>query len=724
MKKTLLLLLALLCALAFTTVLAEPTVEAPFTADGITVDGEAEAAWDAAAALPLGKLFTVEVVPGFWGPTNVFTPAEAIPDSATVRTLWDGNAVYFLVEVQDATICPGFGNGTNVDSVLIAIDALNDKNNLTNEDDGMYRIPINGEAPSMVHGVPQINRFGSSAVKTTETGYTVEVSVNVADLGFKGGEPFGFDVVVYGAANDALANVALLSSESDIGENMTGGFATLTLGIPEASAWENRPVDWYVINALIAEAEGLPRGIWADEAALDVALSAAKAISADADRATVDAAADALDAAISGMRHVDPVRGLPDPADVKPTKNLPDPFTFLDGTEVTTENWSERADEIIYMGQYYEWGIMPEDPDDVTAVYTPETNTIAISVTDNGKTVTFNAYLVLPAAGKDYFEDGKFPLMMTIDWGWWTFGWGMLDEPYYSSEGYAQVKFTYTDVAADALIPGGIFYELYPHDASNYGDRGTSIAWAWGASRVLDALEYLDKNDPNLAGKLDLGRIGVTGSSRLGKTALVAGMLDDRFGVTIPMQSGSGGVGTYRYVPFYTQYSWAAAPSAGTEVLPHRVRNQPHNHNLMLRYFMDDRWFGENWPDDILGQRLPYDKNLIAASFAPRGLYIVCSNNDDANNPFGDSISYEGAKPVYAWLGAADNLALDVSMDNVGHSTAPAQYTRMVEFMNRYFYGIPLSEATAAVLNYNPFLTEGGYDRYGGLETMMENYTK
>jgi len=721
--KRILFLLAVLCLLV-TPALAEDGIHAPFAPEGVLIDGEMDASWEAATPVPLDKLFAVEVVPGFWGPSNVFTPAESLPDSAAVRTLWDGSALYFYIEVTDNTVFPGTGNGTNIDGALIAVDMLNDKNDLTNEDDGIYRIPINGEAPYMNHGVPMINRFAGSAARITETGYVIEAGVYLADFGFIGGEQVGFDVVVYGAADNNLANVMLLSSESDIGENMTAGYATLTLTAPDAAAWENRPVDRYVLSSLIQDAQTLPRGIWADESALDIALTAALAVPADADRATVDAAAAQLDTAIAGMRHVDPVRNLPDPADIAPTKNLPDPYTFLDGTEVTAENWPERADEIIYMSQYYEWGIMPEDPDEVTAIYTPETNTITVTVTDEGKTVSFNAYLVLPPEGKDYFTEGKFPLMMTIDWGWWTFGWGMLDEPYYSSQGYAQVKFTYTDVAADALIPGGIFYELYPHDASVYGDRGTSIAWAWGASRVLDALEYLDKNDPNLAGKLDLTRIGVTGSSRLGKTALVAGMLDERFGVTAPMQSGSGGVGAYRYVPFYTQYSWASAPSAGTEVLPHRVRNQPHNHNLMLRYFMDDRWFGENWPDDLLGTRLPYDKNLVAASFAPRGLYIICSNNDDSNNPYGDSISYEGAKPVYEWLGAADNLALDVSMENVGHATAASQYTRLVEFMNRYFYGIPLSEETAAALSYNPFLAEGAYERYGGLETMMENYTK
>ena len=124
-----------------------------------------------------------------------------------------------------------------------------------------------------------------------------------------------------------------------------------------------------------------------------------------------------------------------------------------------------------------------------------------------------------------------------------------------------------------------------------------------------------------------------------------------------------------------------------------------------------------------MGARLPYDKNLMLAALAPRGVYIICSNNDDANNPYGDATSYEGALPVFQALGAEDNLALDVGMTKAGHSTSTDQFERLVEYMNWYFYGIEMSEETKTKLHTNPFLEEGAYARYGGLETMMENYT-
>jgi hypothetical protein len=49
-----------------------------------------------------------------------------------------------------------------------------------------------------------------------------------------------------------------------------------------------------------------------------------------------------------------------------------------------------------------------------------------------------------------------------------------------------------------------------------------------GASRGVDALEYLAAHDPDYASLLDLKKLVVTGFSRWGKAALVAGLLDDR----------------------------------------------------------------------------------------------------------------------------------------------------------------------------------------------------
>ena len=718
------LLLAVLCmCLLITPALAEESsAVVAFAPEGVTIDGVMDDAYLAATPFTLGNAYDVTVVPGWFGNTVTYAPGDAA-NAPVVRAVWDGSMVSFFMEVKDATFTPA--GGSYSDSVKLLFDLMYDHWNLTNEDDLFVTVPASGAAASVTKGDPAVERFAGNAAVQTADGYCLEAAVYVSDLGFKGGETIGFDAVAYDASGaDYFTNTLLhtytFNLENDVsGDNNDGLYGNLKLEKPTAAQWESRKLDTYVIKSLIAEAEGLPRGIWESEKELDAALGAAKkALSRSASQRDIDQKANALKAAIDGMRHVDPIMGLPDPHDTTPLTNLPDPFTFVNGQKVSTDNWEERAEEIRYMAQYYEWGTMPKKPDKVTASYDEASKTITINVTDNGKTVSFKAYLVLPTTTQTYFPEGKVPVYLSIDWGYFAIpGWEAffpIDDVNFSSAGYAQMKFVYTDVASDNYDRGGVFYELYPYDASKYADRGVSIAWAWGVSRMIDALEYLDKHDETLAGKLDLNALGVGGSSRLGKAAFVAGMMDQRIGVTAPMQSGSGGAGVYRYVP-----------EGGTEVLPHRVRNQGHSHNQMLRYFLEDRWFGPAYPNDILGERLPYDKNLVAASFAPRGLYLICCDNDYSNNPYGESISYEGAKPVYEFLNAADHLVLDLTSEPVGHSTSPAQYKRLIDFMDYYFYNDAMDETTTANINNNVYLNDGKYSihGYGGLETMMENYT-
>lgn len=72
MKKLMMLLLTALCVLTLSAASAEVTAAAPFVPEGIVLDGEMDAVWEKAEAIPLENLFSVEVVAGFWGDQSQF----------------------------------------------------------------------------------------------------------------------------------------------------------------------------------------------------------------------------------------------------------------------------------------------------------------------------------------------------------------------------------------------------------------------------------------------------------------------------------------------------------------------------------------------------------------------------------------------------------------------------------------------------------------------------
>ncbi|PGG95463.1 hypothetical protein AJ80_09959 [Polytolypa hystricis UAMH7299] len=67
----------------------------------------------------------------------------------------------------------------------------------------------------------------------------------------------------------------------------------------------------------------------------------------------------------------------------------------------------------------------------------------------------------------------------------------------------------------------GLFYQLYSNQI------GGLIGWAWGS----DAM------------RIDETRVGVTGCSRNGKCAMVAGAFDGRIALTILQEGASGSPG-------------------------------------------------------------------------------------------------------------------------------------------------------------------------------------
>jgi len=219
------------------------------------------------------------------------------------------------------------------------------------------------------------------------------------------------------------------------------------------------------------------------------------------------------------------VPAMPSFASLPSNARLPDPFRSMDGSRITRKDqWACRRAEVSALAQHFELGDKPEQAA-VSAAFSG--NALTVTVSANGRSISFAANITYPSTGAP-----PFPAMIGV-------GGSNLDNAALSRLGVAVINFPNNDIAQQVNAGSrgqGKFYTLYGtgHTA------GAMIAWSWGISRLIDALERTP------AALVDPARLGVTGCSRNGKGALVAGAFDERIALTIPQESGSGGAASWR----------------------------------------------------------------------------------------------------------------------------------------------------------------------------------
>ncbi|KAJ7834086.1 Glucuronoyl esterase catalytic domain from Hypocrea Jecorina [Mycena leptocephala] len=326
---------------------------------------------------------------------------------------------------------------------------------------------------------------------------------------------------------------------------------------------------------------------------------------------------------------------------------LPDPFTFVNGDKVLTlSDWACRREEISTLLQEDELGILPGPPESMTVSFSGKT--LTITVTEAGKSITFAPTITYPTTGT-----APFPAII---------GMGGISFP--SPAGVAIINFNNAQIAAQDTAASrgqGLFYNLFGSDAS----AGALAAWAWTVRVIMDALEQTP------AARINAARVGVSGCSRNGKGALVAGAFEPRLVLTIPQESGSGGTDSWRISDF--MLANGIVTQTASEIVQENV------------------WLSSSFDQfaNTSVNNLPFDHHSLGALVAPRGLFVIDNVGIDWLGPFSSFGAMVSARAAWTALGATEAMAISQAASHNHCAFPTTQQPLLTAFINKFLFDQP-----------------------------------
>ncbi|RHZ62550.1 putative extracelular cellulose binding protein (Cip2) [Aspergillus thermomutatus] len=340
---------------------------------------------------------------------------------------------------------------------------------------------------------------------------------------------------------------------------------------------------------------------------------------------------------------------LPPSPQLQSITTLPDPFSWYplsqSGRVATLSDWKCRQSHISTLLQQLELGTKPPAPSSVTSTFTQ--NKLTITASNAGKTISFTATITYPSGT----GAGPYPAMIA---------YGGLSIPL--PPGVASITFDNSQIAqqTDQSSRGrGLFYDLYGANHS----AGAMIAWAWATSLLIDRLEATP------AARINTPRIGVTGCSRNGKGALVAGAFDPRIALTVPQESGTGGSGCWR--------------------LAQAEDGAPQSVQTAGEIVQENVWFAsafETYANDV--ELLPFDHHLLAGLVAPRGLLSIDNAGYQWLGPWSALGCMGTARLIWQAMGVPDYMGYSMSTDHPHCSFPDQQRGDLFAFIDRFLLGM------------------------------------
>lgn len=333
---------------------------------------------------------------------------------------------------------------------------------------------------------------------------------------------------------------------------------------------------------------------------------------------------------------------------------LPDPFVFEDGHRLTSpDEWNERRKEIYKSAIGLQFGPTIPDPEfiDIQPMYYSAQGFptgYRITTGTRANPVSFCMYIFKAKSDKPApaVITGDLCFKMLFDREWTS---------RFTDNGITLVAFNRCELAPDVADYnvnglnkstgeytiakkywddiresdcGGQLRVTYPDI-----DFSTTMAWAWGYSRCVDALEML--------GITDLNMTVFTGLSRGAKTCALAGALDERAAIVNPCATCMGAYSSYRI---------------NIEAITEDGNVRP-SEPLSNIFFHFPQWMGRGMKDYIgKEETLPFDSHHFKAMIAPRVLFVAEAASDIWANPVGSWQTTLAAGEVYKMLGCEENL--------------------------------------------------------------------